>query len=209
MIYLCYDTALNEEYTLVKLLQKYPDYISLFKGTDDENIWDAAPYLFEVKDNFYELRKDAFIQLDHCILFETNETKEEVCRFLQYYMYKKTGDRTAYVRVWDARVLTKHLPAWDEKQRAKFFEFFKAVYTESEDKERLDKWQLGRFNKLVAEQVLKTAVLGEWVDSLVDVNSKSATVTGKGPQVMSEAVAEASSAETVNQPPKRRRFFID
>ncbi|MCH5720989.1 DUF4123 domain-containing protein [Niabella hibiscisoli] len=125
MIYLCYDTALNEEYTLVKLLQKYPDYISLFKGTDDENIWDAAPYLFEVKDNFYELRKDAFIQLDHCILFETNETKEEVCRFLQYYMYKKMGDRIAYVRVWDARVLTKHLAGWEEKEKQQFFIFLK------------------------------------------------------------------------------------
>ena len=209
MIYLCYDTALNEEYTLVKLIQKYPGYISLFTGTDDEDIWDAAPYLFEVSDNFYELRKDPFIQLDHCILFETHETKEEVCRFLQYYMYKKTLSKTAYVRIWDARVLVKHLAAWDEKERVNFFQFFKAVYTEQENREWLDKWQLARFSKPVAVPVLKTAVLTGGAASLIDLDSKPATVVIENPVAISGPGTETPPAESVNQPPKKRRFFID
>ncbi|WP_114789423.1 DUF4123 domain-containing protein [Niabella yanshanensis] len=207
MVYLCYDTALNEEYTLVKLIQKYPGYISLFTGTDDQDIWDAAPYLFEVSDNFYQLRKDPFIQLDHCILFETHETKEEVCRFLHYYMYKKTGNKTVYVRIWDARVLIKHLPVWDEKERVSFFEFFKAVYTEQENGEWLDRWQLARFNKPAAVPVLKTEVLT--TASLTDPDRKPATVAGENPELMPGPEAEAPSADSISQPPKRRRFFID
>lgn len=207
MIYLCYDTALNEEYTLVKLIQKYPGYISLFTGTDDQDIWDAAPYLFEVSDNFYELRQDPFIELEHCILFETDEPKEEVCRFLQYYMYKKTGSRTAYVRMWDARVLIKHLPAWDEKERLNFFNFFKAVYTEQENREWFNKWQLARFNKPVAVPVLKTALLTGGAASLIDLDSKPVTVDNsvviRGPETATPP------EESINQPPKRRRFFID
>lgn len=207
MIYLCYDTALNEEYTLVKLMQKYPDYLSLFKGTDDEAIWDAAPYLFEVSDNFYELRQDPFIRLEHCILFETHEPKEEVCRFLQYYMYNKTGVKTVYVRIWDARVLVKHLPAWDERERVHFFQFFKAVYTEQENREWLDKWQLARFNKSAAVPVLKTALLTGRVASLIDPGSKPATV--ENPVVTRGQETATPPAESVDPPPKRRRFFID
>lgn len=207
MLYLCYDTALNEEYTLVKLMQKYPDYISLFKGTDDENIWDAAPYLFEVSDNFYELRKDPFIRLEHCILFETHEPKEEVCRFLQYYMYKKTGSKTAYVRIWDARVLVKHLPVWDEKERVNFFQFFKAFYTEQENEEGLNKWQLARFNKPVAVPVLKTAVITEGAASLTDPVSNPAI--DEGGVVIPEPETATPPVKSGHQPPKRRRFFID
>lgn len=207
-MYLCYDTALNEEYTLIKLMQKYPDYISLFKGTDDEDIWDAAPYLFQVSDNFYEMRTDWLIQLDHCILFETKETKEEVCRFLHYYMYKKSGDKTAYVRIWDARVWIKHLPAWEERERVKFFNFFKTVYTEQENEAWLDKWQLGRFDKPVAVPILKTELLPTWESEASGSISKPPVITGAG------AVDELVKTETPiegaeNQPPKRRRFFIE
>ncbi len=207
MIYLCYDTALNEEYTLVKLMQRYPDYISLFKGTDDEAIWDAAPYLFRISDNFYELRTDPFIQLDHCILFETHETKDEICRFLQYYMYKKTGSKTAYVRIWDARVLVKHLPAWDERERVHFFQFFKAVYTEQENREWLDKWQLARFNKPAAVPVLKTGVLT--TASVTDPDSRPVTDVIENPVVVTRPETATPQAEPINPPPKRRRFFID
>jgi hypothetical protein len=207
MIYLCYDTALNEEYTLVKLMQIYPVYISLFTGTNDEDIWDAAPYLFEVSNNFYQLREDPFIQLDHCILFETSETKEEVCRFLQYYMYKKEEDKTAYIRIWDARILIKHLQGWNEKEKIQFFEFFKAVYTEPEDGAWLEKWQLARFNKPVATPVLKTEVLAHAVAAFSGFNSSSAIAVG--PVATSGIDTDILPAQTEHQPPKRRRFFID
>lgn len=188
-------------------MQIYPGYISLFKGTDDEDIWDAAPYLFEVSDNFYRLRKDPFIQLDHCILFETSETKEEVCRFLQYYMYKKAEYKIAYVRIWDARILIKYLQAWDEKEHLSFFQFFKAVYTEQEDRGWLDKWQLTGFNKPVATPVLKTGLLADRVDSLNDLES-SPGAAGAG-TIAAGKEAASLPVETGHQPLKRRRFFID
>lgn len=210
MIYLCYDTALNEEYTLLTLLQKYPDSISLFQGTDDEDIWDAAPYLFKVTDNFYELRKDPFIRLDHCLLFETNETKEEVCRFLQYYMFQKSAQHNVYVRIWDARVLVKHFHVWDEKERLKFFYFFKAVYTEQERNNGLNKWQLSALSKPVATTVLSEEVLGRSGDVPGDLQTGNTANAGS---VKNEDIGgqpeETVSTATGDQPPKRRRFFLE
>ncbi|MCH5720988.1 hypothetical protein [Niabella hibiscisoli] len=56
---------------------------------------------------------------------------------------------------------------------------------------------------------MKTAVLSEWVDSLAVIDREPATVTVKSPEVIPETVTEVPPAGTVNQPPKRRRFFID
>ena len=201
MIYLCYDTALNEEYTLVQLLKRYPCYLSLFSGTDDESIWDAAPYLFEADDDFYALRKDGLVQLNHCLVFETSETIEEVCRFLQYYIYQQPDNGNAYFRVWDARVLLKHLPLWSPAGRKTFFEFFHCFYTESSDPFCLTRWQPDKVYNAVSSQVLRSLVLkpldGEEIQAGLPVADPVHTPPGNDP---------AAGERT---PEKRRRFFID
>ncbi|MFT4092327.1 MAG: DUF4123 domain-containing protein [Niabella sp.] len=209
MKYLCYDTALNEEYTLVKLLQVYPGYISLFAGTDDAAVWDAAPYLFEVADNFFELKKDPFVKLDRCIIFETRETKESVCRFLQYYIYHERYGASSYFRIWDAAVLLKHLQEWEAAERQSFFDFFNCFYTESRP-HFLEKWTAGRFYKPVAEQVPITEVLQPFEAG----KSATAQAPHQNPapaKVKMETISEHSINEqaVINEPPKKRRFFIE
>lgn len=210
MKYLCYDTALNEEYTLVQLLKKYQRYISLFAGTDDEAIWDAAPYLFEVEDNFYELKKDPFIKLDRCILFETKESLGEVCRFLQYYIYQWPGDEQSYFRIWDAQVLLRNLPQWGAEKRQQFFEFFNCFYTQSEQEEFLNKWEPARLYTLIATPLLKTDVLQAYTGSAPETEEPSLQGTAEAViQKDEERKGAVNEQSTIKEVPKKRRFFIE
>ncbi len=209
MKYLCYDTALNEAYTLVKLMQRYPHYTSLFAGTDDENIWDAAPYLFEVEDNVYGLREDPFISLQHCIVFETREPVEEMCRFLQYYIYQWPHITDGYFRIWDARVLLRNLPGWTVQEKQQFFEGIDCFFVESEDPLYFDKWTLGRFFKPVAERILKAEVLKPFraADGNVLSSDRGNEEIGIGGEEVTGL--ENNKVQDEEPPPKRRRFFID
>ncbi|MBO9595819.1 MAG: DUF4123 domain-containing protein [Niabella sp.] len=199
MQFLCYDTALNEEYTLIRLLQRYPRYWSLFAGTDDEQIWDAAPYLFEVDSDFYDLRKESgLIRLDHCILFETDEPGVAVVQFLQRFIYPGTMEAPVYFRVWDPRVLLEAFPAWSEKERLLFFEFFDRFYTEGADNAWLDCWKPDARYRLNREPVQKATVF--------PVNRPAPLAETQAADEKPEEQPDAVHSET---PPKRRRFFIE
>jgi len=202
--YLCYDTALNEEYTLIRLLQQYPRNISLFSGTDDEGIWDAAPWLFEVETDFYALRKkDPLIRLDHCILFETGEPPEEVIRFLQGIFYKNTGEGPVYFRVWDARVLLENFREWSEKDRQTFFEFFDCFYTEGAQPGCMDRWAPDVKRGLVAEQ----REIGSLFPEERGWEQEEERPLENGKKEASPGPPPVSGEDL--PPPKRRRFFIE
>ncbi|WP_300596651.1 DUF4123 domain-containing protein [Niabella sp.] len=204
MQFLCYDTALNEEYTLMRLLQQYPRYCSLFQGTDDEQIWDAAPYLFEVDSNFYDLRSNnALIRLDHCMLLETDEPMEAVVPFLQQFVYRHTDTGPVYFRVWDPRVLLQQLPGWSEKERIKFFEFFDCFYTEGADNALLDQWQPDDRYQLTRATVQRAAILPDRMVQETEVQELPVEKPEKA-EVFREEPPSVTEA-----PPKRRRFFIE
>lgn len=207
MLYLCYDSALNETYTLVKLMQHYPGYISLFKGTDDESIWDAAPYLFTVEDDFYEMRTDPFIKLDHCILFQTKESNEETCRFLQYYMYGETEGQSFYHRIWDARIFKRGISQWNEKETVKFFSFFETVYTEAEADDMLDKWLLNNFSKPVPIVIKRSDVLSPYIDNLNWQVTNTDYGTDKEQTFFQSELKADEEQQTALS--KRRNFFIE
>ncbi|WP_018628361.1 DUF4123 domain-containing protein [Niabella aurantiaca] len=197
MRFLCYDTALNGEYTLIQLLHRYPRHASLFRGTDDEGIWDAAPYLFEAASGFYSLRQEsALIRLDHCMLLETEEPLEEVIRFLQGFVYQATDAGPAYFRIWDPRVLLEAFPEWKEKDRIMFFEFFDCFYTECAEEAFQDRWKPDERYRLTAERVRKAAIFPEDGAAAVEVES----VPDKKPD---------EPAGIPKEEPKRRRFFIE
>lgn len=203
MRYLCYDTALNEEYTLIQLLQRYPHAVSLFSGTDDEGIWDAAPWIFEVNTDCYAIREeDTLIRLDRCIIFETAEPREEVIRFLQGLFYKNTAEGPVYLRVWDARVLLDSFREWGEKDRQVFFEFFDCFYTEGAEPGSMDRWVLDKKQDLVAEERLLSGLFPE---ERVEDPGAAAAPGKKG----FEGTAAPPPGSEPDPPPKRRRFFIE
>lgn len=211
MRYLCYDTALNGEYTLIQLLKLYPNNRSLFAGTDDEKIWDAAPWLFELKNNVFDLSKDALIKLDHVIIFESNEDVKNVCDYLQTKMYIKDGGRDYYFRIWDARVLLKSLPNWRVDEIHDFFTVFDAFYTHNEN-DFLDKWQWIGNNRLESTKVENAVALpiikteeeldreyDAWQQPIVNIQD-----------VPSAETAEVKPPEPIEEDkPKRRKFFLD
>ncbi|MCF3111507.1 DUF4123 domain-containing protein [Niabella sp. CC-SYL272] len=201
MRFLCYDTALNEEYTLIRLLQQYPRYGSLFTGTDDEQIWDAAPYLFEVDSNFYELRGDSsLIRLDHCMLLETGECMEAVVQFLQQFIYRNGQTGLVYFRIWDPRVLLREFAEWSEKDRVMFFEFFDCFYTEAADEALLDQWKPDRRYELTRMPVRRAAILPDREAPEMEPQGE----TAEEPQAFNEETAPVKDV-----PSKRRRFFIE
>ncbi|WP_346237425.1 DUF4123 domain-containing protein [Niabella insulamsoli] len=157
MKYLCFDSALNEAFTLIKLMERYKQHVSLFAGTDDEGIWEAAPWLFLAEDNFYEMQEELLVQLNHCIVFETDESMKDVCDFLHTKMYRTDQDQSRYFRIWDARVLLRFLQSCSATEQLVFSQVFDAFYTEA-DQQRLFRWNL-KSGRLIAETVSKSEAL--------------------------------------------------
>nr|WP_262903527.1 DUF4123 domain-containing protein [Niabella beijingensis] len=200
---LCYDTALNGEYTLIRLLQRYPRYRSLFYQTDDERIWDAAPYLFEMDKEVYSLReKNALVRLNHCIFFETQESTEAVVAFLQSLFYKEQEARPVYVRIWDARVLLSGFGGWSRKEQLAFFDCFDCFYTEHEDRGYLNRWLPGRNNELRSERIPASAISYGTAET---GQLPAAAAPGNIPEDTTRPETGAQQEEA----PKRRRFFIE
>ncbi len=212
MKYFCFDTALNGDYTLVKLMQKYPRHISLFAGTDDANIWDAAPWLLELNNNVYELKEDPLIQLAYCIVFETAEPLSNVLSYLQSKIYVRENGQDKFFRIWDARVLMRSLSAGGIVELQDFFSVFKAVYTESEDANCLNKWTWVGGNRMKSLEVPKSEALPmikteEDLDREYDEMIRPGTVEEKEvPPVKKEVAAPESLAA---EKPKQRKFLID
>lgn len=209
MHFLCYDTALNEEFTLIKLLQRYPQNLSLFHGTDDEKIWDAAPYLFNVKSNYYLLKQESsLIRLDYSVLFETNEKLIDIVQFLQSFIYKKIHRDSVYFRVWDARVLINSFKSWTAKEQLKFFEFFNCFYTENVETDFFDKWTFGQ-NDLIATKILKAALLPDKEPLPKEMEEEELDQSSQKKAEVKPEEEKPLVEEVKIEAPKRRRFFIE
>ena len=212
MNYLCYDTALNEGYTLLKLQEAYPNYISLFAGTDDCNLWDAAPFLFELKNNVYELKENPLIQLDQCIIFKTNDDLKMVLNYLQSKMYVTKDDRQQYFRIWDARVLVNYLKFCDKIEFDIFFEVFQSFYTE-QDEQNFFHWQL-KGGEISSTVVSKSDALPA-IKSQDELDQEAFGTVAKGDTAFAEKkmdiIQEQQLKEQVDIEPKgkRRKFFLD
>lgn len=212
MKYLCYDSALNEEYTLIQLMQRYPKHISLFAGTDDEGIWDAAPWLFPLNNNPFDLKKDAMVQIQRCIVFETKEPLKNMLDYLQSKIYIKEKEQDKFFRIWDAKVLLQNLPMWEPSEIHDFFTIFDAFYTDSDEENFLNKWQWKGSNKIEAIKISKAEALPvikteEDLDrEYEEINRPKTAITAperkeKKQEVFIEKVEE--------EKPKRRKFFMD
>lgn len=216
MKYLFYDSALNGEFTLIQLMQRYPKHINAFSGTDDENIWDAAPWLFELNSNPYELRNQPMIRLAHCIIFETNDHVKNILDFLQSKIYLKETGQDKYFRIWDARVLLKQIKSWDRDELKDFFSVFDHFYTENENPDFLNKWQWNGGNQVEAIKISKTEALpliktAEEFNREVEEENKIKTKTEvkKEEEVENKDEAEHKNIQEDEQKPKRRKFFMD
>ena len=214
MKYLCYDSALNETYTLVKLMQRYPKHTNLFQGTVDERLWDTAPWLFELNSNPYELKGQMFISLDHSIVFESKKTVKGILDYMQGRMIVNENSRSKYLKIWDARILLKEIQAWPTLDLEDFFGVFSAFYTESDEDDYLYKWTWTGSGGVSSEKSLKTEALPivksdeeidrEYEESLTPKQAQQAEVTKQ-----TSVKEDDLNVQPGGQGPKRRRFLTD
>ncbi|HTN45469.1 MAG TPA: DUF4123 domain-containing protein [Flavipsychrobacter sp.] len=152
MRYLCFDTALNEVYTLLLLQKEYPSYLSLFHGTKNEAIWHVAPWLIAItNENFYKKWNDPNCHLERCLIIESSAHIKDLKLHLQQFIYKKVNQSDHFNRFWDAKVLLQQLERMSSEERLHFFEEIEAIYLE--DYDGFLKMSLDRKARLVKENV--------------------------------------------------------
>lgn len=194
-------------------MQQFPKYISVFAGTENEKIWDAAPWLFELNNNPYKLKGQPLIQMKHCIVFESNESAKNILDYLQSKIYIKENGQNKFFRIWDARVLLKHLPQWSATEIQDFFSVFACFYTENIEDEFLDKWQWNGGNKIVSSKIKKEEALPhikseEELDQEFEA-SKASPQKKEEKLPIKEDNAEQEVEKTKEEKPGRRKFFMD
>lgn len=134
MRYFCFDSALNEVYTLLLLQKEFPHHVNLFAGTKDESIWHVAPWLFQINDeNIYEKWEDPNCHLERCIILETPVALHELKEHLQQFLYKKVTNKTVYNRFWDAKVLKSQLEKMSSAALSDFFEAIKDLFIQQDN----------------------------------------------------------------------------
>ncbi len=191
MRYLCFDTAINNEYTLFRLRQEYAAQQCLFQGTRDENIWDAAPWLFRTDDDFYARLSHPLVKLDHCLLIDSPEPMSNLCEYLQAFIYRKEKGKELFFRFWDARVLHHYLAHASAARQQEFFgDMIDAVYLEK-TAQQFVRLSLNQQRLLQAEAV------------------PAAQLFPSRENEPGEAGQDTPAETMPGQAPKKRRFLLD
>lgn len=160
MKYLCLDMAINTAYPVIPLQQAFPVNQCLFKNTDDEFIWDTAPWLFALdQQDFYTVITDPLITFHHHLVIESNEGIDFLREHLQQFLYQEKDHKTHYYRFWDARVLLRELPHYSEERLNLFFkDYILAIYVEEGNKDQLLKLSLNNRQLLQIEKLARSQV---------------------------------------------------
>jgi hypothetical protein len=196
MKYLCLDMAINTAYPVMPLQQVFPVNQCLFKNTDDEFIWDAAPWLFALdQQDFYTLVSDPLITFHHHLLIESAENIDFLREHLQQFIYRQQDNKTFYYRFWDARVLLKELPLYSEEKLNRFFNnYIQAIYIEDGHKDQLLKLSLNTRQLLNIEKISRSQVFAPVKHTEAAVAETAAPKTNY-------------PDSTTSAPVKKRRFW--
>jgi hypothetical protein len=196
-MYLCLDMAINTAYPVLPLQKLYPVNRCLFTGTDDENLWDAGPWLFQLNNqDFHTIVTDPLITFHHSFIIDSVEPFDFLVTHLQQFLYKTINNRQHYYRFWDARVLLSEIKQFSEEQLNKFFHtYIQAIYIEDGSKENLLKLSLNSRQLLAVENCNRSQLF---------------TITDTAP------VATINKTEQTNypdyqpdKPVKKRRFWTE
>lgn len=189
MRYFCFDSALNEVYTLLLLQKEYPTHVSLFSGTKDEQLWHVAPWIFEIGlENIYEKWKDPNCHLNRCLIIDTPISLTELKEHLQQFIYKEIDQKTYYNRFWDATILLHQLEKMNKKQLLDFFESIKDLYIKHENE----------YFKLTVDS--KDRLIKQTIAS-------SLLFSNEVPTTIQDTPEESDETKEIVKP--KRRFFTD
>ena len=192
MRYLCFDTALNEDYTLLQLRSHFPIQQCLFERTKDAALWDVAPWLFQVQGPVFSLfASDELISLKRTVIFESPLPLPELCSFLQDYIYHTEAGKEYFFRFWDGAVLAAYLESCSPSQITLFFDkaLSGIICDAGKNEEELIHFFLSENGRLIKKVIKKKVLDGQETDA-----------------VAAEAMP-ANTPETAEKKP--RRFFLD
>lgn len=191
MVYLLYDTALNEEYTRIQLQALYPVHGSLFEGTKDEALQDVAPFLFLIDAEFPEKVNAPLFRLDDVMYVETVATLEELRTHFQQFIYRHVHQQAYYFRFWDARVFRRYADEQAGQSMEAFFGPCEALILDDDAKQGMLRYSLSRQKNIMISRLAR--------------NDFFASITNQSP-----AKPEPdSSSSTTDSPKPKRRFFIE
>lgn len=191
MVYLLFDTALNEEYTRIQLQALYPLHSSLFEGTQDETLLDVAPYLFLIDAEFPEKVKNPLYRLDDVIYIETAAGLEELRTHFQQFIYRRVHQQAYYFRFWDARVFKKYADEQAGQSMELFFGPCEALLLDDAAKQGMLRYSLSRQKNIVISRLAR--------------NDFFASITIQSPTKPEQPVPSVTSDSSK----PKRRFFIE
>ncbi len=199
MKYLCLDMAINTAYPIIPLQKEFTENECLFKETDDDFIWDAAPWLFNLNQkDFYTFITDPLITFHHNLIIESSENITFLRQHLQQFLYVQDNGQTYYYRFWDARVLLKELPTYTEEKLNQFFNnYIQAVYLEDGNKDQLLKLSLNKRQLLNIEKIGRSNLFAPVAEIADQINEQQTQKTNY------------PNVQQPNAPVKKRRFWAD
>jgi hypothetical protein len=127
------------------LLALEANHVSLYKGEPEEKYGDVAPFLVDISEKSPgggELREWIFQKCwsrDRAVFFESDADMEALLgHFKRWTIVLDESGKGMYFRFYDPRALRTCLPAFDEKERARFFgPLVSCFFVESEQGEVL------------------------------------------------------------------------
>ncbi len=191
MVYLLYDTALNEEYTRIQLQALYPSHGSLFEGTQDETLLDVAPYLFLIDADFLVKVKNPLYRLDDVMYLETTAGLEELRTHFQQFIYRRVHQQAYYFRFWDARVFKKYADEQAGQSMESFFGLCEAFILDDDGQQGMLRYSLSRQKSIVISRLAR--------------NDFFASIPNPSPH----KPEQPANSETSDSPKPKRRFFIE
>lgn len=108
------------------IVQSTPDleYVSLYKGREEEPMWDAAPYLVRCvrKSEFFNWVIDRGWGDSWGIFVTSKASLEDLCKHFQEFLVVHDEDgKQMYFRFYDPRILPLFLSTCTGTQRVEFF----------------------------------------------------------------------------------------
>lgn len=198
-MYLCLDMAINTAYPVIPLQKEFAENECLFKDTDDDFIWDVAPWLFNLnQQDFYNTVTDPLITFHQHLIIESPENITFLRQHLQQFLYIQKNEKTYYHRFWDARVLLKEIPTYSEEKLNRFFNnYIQAIYMEDGHKDQLLKLSLNKRRLLNIEKITRSTLFAPVAVSTAHTTEQQTQKTNY------------PNIQQPGTPVKKRRFWAD
>lgn len=120
MLYLLIDFANNDEYILNVKLKLFKYAVPLLKGTKDDSIKNAGPFIVQFNEEQKPVHED-LKEFGNYVLLSSKSPIDQLANHFREFIYQTVKEQEFFFRFWDPRVLQKFFPTCSLKQLDQFF----------------------------------------------------------------------------------------